>query len=151
MYAFALLAVHRLNVELSRYQAKYRPVSFEVNEHVLNLKILALFLDSCDCVSELTLLCSFQEVEGVALPYKNEVAPWLVGRTITVPWRKGDCEIFYQSNYPWIFLSFIIVSVFVSTLSFLKIIKGELQWEKMHKKTLKLQPSTNLQHVRPRS
>lgn len=46
--------VHRLNVELSRYQAKYRPVSFE-------------------------------EVEGVALPYKNEVAPWLVNTKFLAP------------------------------------------------------------------
>lgn len=74
MLFFCLRAVHRLNVELSRYQAKYRPVSFEV--YSIITRTLSDFTVKIQIKNVYFLL---QEVEGLALPYKKEAAPWLVG------------------------------------------------------------------------
>ena len=39
----------------------------------------------------------------MALPYKKEAAPWLVGITITVQMKKGRCKLNYQGIYSSIF------------------------------------------------
>ena len=41
--------------------------------------------------------------ERLALPYKKEAAPWLVGITITVQMKKGCCKLNYQSIHSSIF------------------------------------------------
>ena len=44
MAVFPLCIVHRLNIELSRYQAKYRPVSHEVLQQLKGVDIVVAVL-----------------------------------------------------------------------------------------------------------